>query len=179
MNLHELRQSGTKLIGAPFQIVRAQLALRGHAGALTRMAGGRPLIDGPGEVHIGRRGIINSRYAPVKFETEPGASITVGSNAVINFGTAIAAGQSVHIGDHVTIGPYCIIDDRERRSPTETHPRAIVIGDHTWLASRVVVESGCTIGCGTVIGAGTIVSEDVPDHVVYGGSPAQVIRAVE
>ena len=55
----------------------------------------------------------------------------------------------------------------------------IRIGSGVWLAGRVTVLPGTTIGDGTVITAGSIVSGDVPAGVVAGGVPARIIRRLD
>lgn len=39
-----------------------------------------------------------------------------------------------------------------------------------------MIMPGVTIGTGAVIAAGSIVTKDVPEYVLVGGNPAQIIR---
>ena len=168
-----------RLAPLPFQLIWTTWRFRhlDRVGRWTRAIGGSPLVDAEGTITIGKRGVANSRYAPVALRAAPGGTLDIGDRAVINFGTALSAGHKVSIGDDVTIGPYCIVDDRVLGAATnEQECEPITIGDGCWLASRVTVLPGTTIGAGTVIGAGSIVSGDIPARVVFGGAPARVLR---
>lgn len=176
-----LRDLAGRVAPLPWQILRARVAMRGfqHVGALTRVARRWPLVENAGAISIGGRGVVNSRYAPVAFVTTSDGDIAIGDRAVINFGVAITSGESVSIGDDVTIGPYCVVDDRVLDGTPHPKSAPIRIGNGCWLASRVVVLPGTTIGDGSVLAAGAIVSGDVPARVVYGGAPARVLRHLD
>ena len=112
----------------------------------------------------------------------PRRLLTIGSRTAINFGTLVDASERIAIGDHVSIGPHCVIADSEMgtagegvRSPSSP----IVIGDGVWLASRVTVLPGTEIGAGAVITAGSIVEGRIPSGVVAGGIPARVLRRLD
>src|SRR5262249_16843342 len=55
-------------------------------------------------------------------------------------------------------------------------PRPVEIGADVWIAGRVTVLPGTTIGDGSVITAGSVVSGTIPAGVVAGGVPARVLR---
>ena len=46
-----------------------------------------------------------------------------------------------------------------------------------WLAARVHVKAGVTIGEGTVVTAGSVVETSLPADVIAGGAPARVLRS--
>ena len=52
---------------------------------------------------------------------------------------------------------------------------AIVIEDDVWVAARVNITAGVTIGKGSVLAAGAVVTRDVPPYSVVAGVPARVI----
>lgn len=54
----------------------------------------------------------------------------------------------------------------------------MVIGDHVWIGSNVVIMPGVTIGAHSVIGAGSIVTKDVPADSLAMGVPCRVIREI-
>jgi acetyltransferase-like isoleucine patch superfamily enzyme len=47
------------------------------------------------------------------------------------------------------------------------------MGDHIWVAARVMVLKGVTIGSHSIIGAHSLVTRDVPEHSVAYGIPAK------
>ena len=54
--------------------------------------------------------------------------------------------------------------------------RPILIGEHVWLASNVVVCPGVHIGDYAIIGANAVVTKDVPPYAVAVGVPARVVK---
>ena len=50
------------------------------------------------------------------------------------------------------------------------------IGNDVWIATRVIIKGGVTIGDGAIIGAGAVVVKDVPPYAVVGGVPAKVLK---
>jgi acetyltransferase-like isoleucine patch superfamily enzyme len=111
--------------------------------------------------------------------------ITVGDNTMITGPLAIDLGAPVHIGNLVRIGHQVLLltvdheigPDYLRCGPHSFAP--IRIGDGAWLASRVTVLPGVTIGDGAVVAAGSVVVRDVPPNVLVAGVPAKVIRSLD
>ena len=58
-------------------------------------------------------------------------------------------------------------------------PKSVVIEDDVWIASRVSILPGVTVGKGSVIAAGAVVTKDVPPSSLVGGIPARIIRTIE
>jgi acetyltransferase-like isoleucine patch superfamily enzyme len=52
----------------------------------------------------------------------------------------------------------------------------ITIEDGVWIASRVTLLPGVTVGTGAVVAAGAVVRRDVPPHTLVGGVPSRVLR---
>lgn len=90
-----------------------------------------------------------------------------------------------YIGDHVMMGPDCIMysyshahgcldipmDQQGFEEETPIH-----IGNDVWIGARVIILPGVTVGNHVIIGAGAVVTKDVPDYSIVGGVPAKVIR---
>jgi putative colanic acid biosynthesis acetyltransferase WcaF len=87
--------------------------------------------------------------------------ISLGSNAVVSQGAYLCAASHDYTSDAF---------------PLTTKP--ISIGAGAWVAARVIVLMGVTVGEGSVIGAGSVVTRDVPSHVVCAGNPARVIKSI-
>jgi acetyltransferase-like isoleucine patch superfamily enzyme len=53
----------------------------------------------------------------------------------------------------------------------------LVVEHDAWIGEKVIITRGCSrIGLGAVVAAGAVVTRDVPDFAVVGGSPARVIK---
>jgi FkbH-like protein len=148
---------------------------------------GSPLVRNGGRIVIGKRFQVTSRWNPVELTTREGATIEIGDDVAINYGTLISARSRVTIGDRAQIGNLCIIADTQLPnlpgdmsdgSPID-EPEPIEIGADVWLAVRVTVMPGARIGQGAVITAGSTVSGAIPARVVAGGNPARVIRTLD
>lgn len=52
----------------------------------------------------------------------------------------------------------------------------IEIGHDVWVGAYAHVMSGVTVGNGAVVAANAVVTKDVPDFAIVGGSPARVLK---
>jgi maltose O-acetyltransferase len=110
--------------------------------------------------------------------------ISVGERVAINVNTYLDGGGGITIGDHVLVGPNCVISTREHsfedlKTPIYKQPvkyAATQIGNDVWIGANAFIRGGVTIGDGSVIAAGTVVTKDVPPGCVFGGVPGKVLR---
>lgn len=106
---------------------------------------------------------INNFQGPVYFQTWGDARIKLGR------GVWIARGCAIITSNH---------DPEDLDAHLE--PEDVVIGDHCWLGSNVVVMPGVVLGPHTVVGANAVVTKSFPEgHCVIGGVPAKVIRRMD
>lgn len=78
----------------------------------------------------------------------------------------------------VKIGRNCIILPMVlfgRKRPTDVYSD-IIIGDKCYISTGVTILGPVTIGNNVTIGAGAVVTKDIPDNVVVGGIPAQILK---
>ena len=52
----------------------------------------------------------------------------------------------------------------------------IKIGNNVWIADKVTILGGVTIGDNVIIGAGSVVNNDVPSNCIVAGIPANIIK---
>jgi len=164
-------------------VVRARLILRNcnSVGSLTQLWG-RAQVVNQGIMRLGRRVHLRGTLVPVELATGPGGTLIIGDSTTINTGTSICAHQSVTIGCHVAIGPYCLIQDTDfhvigdRTLTRMPECRPVEIGNGVWLAARCTVLKGVKIGDGAVITAGSVVVTNVAPYTMVGGVPARLIR---
>jgi acetyltransferase-like isoleucine patch superfamily enzyme len=146
---------------------------------------GKAAVHNDGTMVVGNRVRLVGSPVPLEFGVTQNARLTIGDNCFINYGTSIAATQSVSIGSGANIGTYVIIMDndfhrieperRDERPPS----KPVVIEDNVWIGARAIVLPGVTIGAGSVVAAGAVVAQDVPPRSIVGGVPARVIRSID
>lgn len=89
-----------------------------------------------------------------------------------------ARGGKVTIGEDVDIGAETHIwtlehDPHDADHSTKGGP--VMIEDHVWIATRVTILPGVTIGRGAVVACGSVVTKDVPAMAIVAGIPAKTI----
>ena len=124
-------------------------------------------------------------YLEARKET---ASISIGSRTSINNNfCAIAEHTSIVIGEDCLIGVNVEILDSDFHSlkfddrgvPTSKWAQPVTVGNKVFLGSNVKILKGVSIGEGSVIANGSVVTKNIPDHVIAGGNPARVIKALD
>ncbi len=143
---------------------------------------GNIVVSGGGNITCGNDLLIRSeQFIPVKIHVATDASIIFGDKVFINSRVHISCSTKIQIGTHCDIADECLIIDNDYHDvgnmPAKQAP--IIIEDNVWLASRVIVLKGVTIGEGSVIGAGSIVTKSIPPFSFAAGSPAKVIRCLK
>jgi len=177
--------------------LRTWLARR-HVAAFRKLvsrAGDTLVIDGTptivewfgGRIEIGDRFTFASR--PVASHMYSAGLLRIGDDVTIGHGAAIAATQSVTIGDRTQIGPFLLLMDtdfhgerakRGARITTDTAVGAgsgyapIAIGCDVRIGPQVTILKGSTIGDGATIAPGSVVNGRIPPNVYAAGVPARV-----
>ena len=106
-------------------------------------------------------------------------SIQLGDRVVVNPDCHLdGRGGSLIIGEDTDIGPYTHLWTLQHDPNSETHAPVggdVLIADHVWIASRVTVLPGVSIGRGAVVAAGSVVTKDVAERSIVAGTPAREI----
>jgi maltose O-acetyltransferase len=97
----------------------------------------------------------------------------------IDLGAPVLIGSRVQLGHQVVLltADHDIGPSSARCGPLMAAP--ITIGDGVWIASRVTVLPGVSIGEGSVVGAGAVVTRDVAPNSFVAGIPARLVRELE
>lgn len=126
---------------------------------------------------LGRRGRSVEICRHVEF-TDP-RKVYIGNHTTINKDVLLdGRGGKLIIGSSVDIAQECNIWtlQHDYNDPDYKAVGAdVIIKDYVWLASRVTVLPGVTIGKGAVIATGAVVTKDVPPFAIMGGIPAKKI----
>lgn len=105
--------------------------------------------------------------------------LTLGDHCWIgDYATLYTLGE-IRIGDNAVISQHCYLAGagHDYTRPTfDMVAQPIVIEPEVWLATRVFVAPGVTVGRGAVVGACSVVVRDVPPMTISAGNPARVLR---
>ncbi|NOW02660.1 acyltransferase [Clostridium beijerinckii] len=112
-----------------------------------------------------------------------GRNISIGNNSSIGYRCYLQDGAQITIGDDVMMGPEVKIyttnhgtsKEKIMRLQPSVH-RPVKIEDDVWIGHNVIILPNVTIGKGAVLGAGAIITKDVEEYAIVGGSPARVLK---
>jgi acetyltransferase-like isoleucine patch superfamily enzyme len=138
-------------------------------------------LSSAGRIEVGDGLFIRSqRHNRVEISVARDALLKLGDRVFLNQGVRIACTTSVTIGDDVLIGDECVILDNDYHGIAggESKSSPVIIEANAWLATRVIVMRGVTIGRASVIGAGSVVTRSIPPGVFAAGVPARVIKTI-
>jgi acetyltransferase-like isoleucine patch superfamily enzyme len=142
---------------------------------------GKVKFSGPGKLICGNFLFLQcERFNPIKIHIEENAELLLGDQVFLNNGVQLSCSNKIHIGNHIDIADECLIIDNDFHGVGDNLPKKapIIIEDDVWLATRVIVLKGVTIGKGSVIGAGSIVTKSIPPNSFAAGVPAKVLRSI-
>ena len=125
-------------------------------------------------VHIGDKNTIRAHEGSLRL----GDKVVFGRDNVINCYIDIEFGESALMAD------WCYVCDFDHKMDNIELPikdQGIVktpvrIGPDVWIAAKVTILRGTTIGRGCVLGAHAVVKGDIPDYSIAVGSPAKVVK---
>jgi maltose O-acetyltransferase len=143
---------------------------------------GTPFVQNQGRMLIGDRVRLASEVSTLELNVGPEGTLEIGDRVLINHGCSIGATKLVRIGERCNIGSQSILIDNAfheidpDRRDQQPEPAPVILEANVWLAARVIVLPGVTIGKNSVIGAGSVVTRDIPPDVLAAGIPAKVIR---
>lgn len=118
--------------------------------------------------------------------THPAPVLRIGARVGIRPYCMISASESITIEDDVIIGAFTSLIDSDHTfaegRPNVMHNSVatgpIRIGRGTWLAERVAVLRGASIGRCCIVGANSVVRGELPDYAIAAGAPAKVVGEV-
>ena len=122
-----------------------------------------------------------------------GKHISLGDGVFINEDANFMDDNFINIGKNVMIGPGALLITAnhplryEERMFTDTNGQRhcksssspITFEEGAWLAARVTVLPGVTIGKGAVVGAGSVVTKDIPAGMLALGAPCKPVKPIE
>jgi acetyltransferase-like isoleucine patch superfamily enzyme len=129
---------------------------------------------------LGRNGIIECTGVI----RELGEELVIGENVGIAANAFISVRGKVEIGNNTICGPNLSIHAENHNYKDVNIPirlqgatrKGIKIGEDCWIGTNVTILDGVTIGDKSIIAAGAVITKDIPDLVIAGGIPAQIIK---
>lgn len=103
-------------------------------------------------------------------EIHPGA--TIGRRVFIDHGMGVVIGETVHIGDDVTIFQNVTLGGTGKEKGAKRHP---TVGNRVVIGSGAKVLGNITIGDNCAIGANSVVLTDIPDNATVVGIPGRIV----
>lgn len=128
---------------------------------------------------------INARIEPgaiIRGHVKIGDQAVIMMGAIINIGAEIGAETMIDMG--AVLGGRAIVGERCHIGAgavlagviEPASAQAVVIEDDVLVGANAVIVEGVKIGRGSVVAAGAVVLENVPENVVVGGIPAQILK---
>ncbi|HEY7022785.1 MAG TPA: hypothetical protein VH349_16830 [Ktedonobacterales bacterium] len=105
---------------------------------------------------------------------EAGHYLHLGTHTLINTARPVRIGDEVGLGTRTAIYTHGAYASRLMGFPVAF--ASVAIGDFTWIPGATI-NPGVQIGRNCVIGVNSLVTRDIPDGCLAGGSPAKVLRA--
>lgn len=111
--------------------------------------------------------------------------LSIGDDVYIARGGWIDATGGLTLEDEVVLGPYVVISTAQHVFKNGSVrfggnlARAVTIGRGSWIGAHASVKCGVRIGRGTLVAANAFVAKDLPDSVVAGGVPADILKPNE
>jgi len=159
------------------------------------------LVIGPGAVirpftTIYAGTVIGARFqtgqgASVREDNEIGSDVSVGTNAVLEFGNRIGNGVRIHSGcflemtiveDHVFLGPHVVFTDDPHPMGCPRYKEClggVTVRTLAKIGANSTLLPGVEIGARSLIGAGSVVVRSIPEGVVAAGNPARILKKIE
>lgn len=105
-------------------------------------------------------------------------NIKIGEDSIVGEGAVLDGRDKLTIGNHVDIASEVMIYNAQHdvRDPSFCAICApVVIEDYVFIGPRAIILPGVTIKKGAVVGAGAVVTKDVEEGSIVGGTPAKQI----
>ena len=114
--------------------------------------------------------------AVVALNVTLGRGSYIGANATVGVATRI--GENAIVSGSSCIGHHNFIGDHAHVGPGVHSTRDVQVGEGTLVGVGTNLVSGCKVGNWSVVMAGALVSREIPDNVLAGGTPARPIRSL-
>jgi len=181
-----LRRAGACMYCTPYSVVdvhpSAVIDLRSHATfGFKKYRGSRVetslWMGRDASFTLGSDGGRNPIYHGCDLQVFRGASLSIGSDTVMNRNVQIICQDNISIGSGCLISRDVVIRDNDggHKINIDGYKSSVpvVIGDHVWIGQGAMILKGARIGDGAIIGAGAIVSGRVKANSLVMADPSR------
>ena len=117
--------------------------------------------------------------------------IKIGNNCIFGEYCHITSINRIEIGDNLLTGRFVLITDNSHGYMNNTDidippsqrvvnsKGPVIIGNNVWIADKVSIVAGVTIGDNAIIASNAVVTHDIPAKAVAAGIPAKVVKILE
>ena len=105
--------------------------------------------------------------------------LVIGENSTINQQCRLDSRGGIRIGNFVSISANVTILTSDHDPDTANYisrAASVIIDDHSFIGTGVIILKGVHIGVGAMVGAGSVVTHDIPSGEIWAGNPARKIR---
>lgn len=103
-------------------------------------------------------------------------NVEIGRGSVIGRGCHLLGNITIKANVSITAQTYMFSSSHDKDDPDfRAYTKPILIEDHAWIGARAMVQPGVRVGVGAVLAANSTATRDIPDYMVYGGTPAKKI----
>jgi len=146
-----------------------------HPGTLLRYARGGS--------ELGERAVL---YRKVQVLCTGPGSFSIGRHShIAPHGYLLVGDNTLRIGDHVAIGPYCTVFCQSNAARggglfcQQFDNRPVWIGSNVLIGAQVTVLPGSCIEDNVVVGANAVVRGHLESGWIYGGVPASQLKRID
>lgn len=152
---------------------------------------GHLTTENPQNIFIGENAIVQKHCMLESWHfpyMETKGELRIGDNCNIGEFSHITTINKIVIGNNSSIGRFVLITDNTHGKTDgeglDSHPLdreilskgPVIIGKNVWLADKVSVMPGVTIGDGVIVAANAVVTHDIPPYSIAAGNPAKVVK---
>jgi len=110
----------------------------------------------------------------------PNSKIEIGKMCFIGMGCQLNTSEPIFIGDETCIGVKSLLLTHSAwQSPLEGYPvkfAPIWIGSNVWIGTDCFIMPGIRVENGSTVASKSVVTDDIPERCLYGGTPAVCIK---
>lgn len=161
--------------------IRHNMLYLGHQGY-------EAVADNPGLIHIGKGGKLilegTAKFGQgIRLWIDEGAVLTLGDNFYCNKNCLLRISENVSFGKDVLFGWNIelnttdghVVKHIDRENPNHA---PIVIGNHVWVASHVILGKGTVLPDDTIVAGSSLVNRAFSEkNTMLGGIPAKVLKS--